>query len=297
MKPRPTVEETAIVTVEPGGVEPVRVEVLVDGSPRWDRARKLWRECHQAFVRSVDAFVLLGGELLALKTELRLSGSGRRKESGQIDHFNSPRTWDDLCKAETGLSRATVERSIKCFKAIQKRALKLGEDSYSSRLLGTPASELSEGDYRALQEVLREMIGEASRTELLLEFNLALQPKENLSKDTSAFRKALETPEGYAMRLKSTLGALENAAKPIRRISTSPDIRKAFGLAPKTFSDPKHGMGWEDFDYRMGQLLAETMADLEAIQKWLAEFTAARAAGEKATAKRARRKTSQTPKP
>lgn len=166
------------------------VEVMESGDSRWDRARKLRDEAKQAFLRSIDAQVMLGGELLALKEELGFCGAGRRKELRHDVGINFQRTWPDWCQAELGFSERTADRFIDCFKLIRERARKLGGDSPVSRLLEAPAKDLPNKDYRVASELLRTLIGEQSQKELLREFNLLRRDDvDHLGKDTSAHPK------------------------------------------------------------------------------------------------------------
>lgn len=287
MKPETVDADTGLI------VEPECLVVIEAGDHRWDRARKLRDELKRAFLRSIDAQVMLGGELLALKKQLGFSGSGRRKEKGHRAPFpESHRTWEELCQAEIGLSERTVQRFIACFKLIEDQARKLGDDSPACQLLGTPAHELADADYKVVSQVLHDLIGERSQAELLRDFNLLRRPKSLTGGDTTASRKANLAKMSPELASNLWRGAWDDLAKGTARIlqfRRRKDLDMWLYLIPLVSSNPEV-IGLVEYRGKLATILAEAKDDIEAILKKIDGFIDAKQESANAPVKRIRQK-------
>lgn len=289
MKQKPPAAKTALVTVD--DTEPDCLVVIAAGDHRWDLARKLRDQVKQAFLRGIDAQVMLGGELMTLKTKLGFDGSGRRKEKGhRAPCLASPRTWEEWCQDELGISERTAQRFIACFKLIQGRAEKLGEDSEACRLLGTPANELAAADYKVVSQVLHQLIGEQSQADLLREFNLLKRPQVMTGGDTSAARKikfgALNSVSAAGL-LELSYSGLVDALHQIRRFRNKKDLDAWLFLIPLV--PDGECIGLENYRESVAVILADAIKETKDILNKLDQSIEAKRESNAATMKRARR--------
>ena len=286
MKRKTAVEETAaLAIVEPEGVEPESVEVMA-GDPKWDRARKFMGEVKSAFMRSIDAQILLGGELKRLKSELGYDKrGGDRKSNRQLAGLIEPRrTWEQWCQAELGLSERTAYRFIKCFELIQRRADALGEDSPACRLLATPAKEMTESEYKKASEFLHHLIRQHSQEELLQDFRMLRQPTTGKKGgDTSeARRKNLAKMDGViaAKFLKRELSHLQDAGKKITQFKRRQDLER--WLFESDLVADSNFMGLLNYRATLAQVLEYAIDDMKAILKTVDRFITAKREAEAA---------------
>ncbi len=179
----------------------------------------------------------------------------------------------------------TADRWIDCFRLIEGRARRLGDNSLA-RLLSTPASELSDVEYKVVSRVLRDLIGEQSQTELLREFSLLRRPSVTKGGDTSAAQKPFfldPTPERAAAFLHAAGAAFAEAAKGVSRHRWAKEFEAWLALVSES----------ELMRYcaNIEKIVPEALADLEDIRARALRFVEARQEGHAATAKKARRKT------
>ena len=146
MKHQPAILETAMITVEPDGLG------IESDNRQWDRARTILEAVKMTGRMNIAAQVMLGGELMDLRTRLGFKGYGgdRRSSSHGADLKTGSRSWEDWVKAELELSRGTADRFIACFKIIQKRGEALGDASPAFRVLCAPVSTLDEAERKIL---------------------------------------------------------------------------------------------------------------------------------------------------
>jgi hypothetical protein len=91
-------------------------------------------------------------------------------------------TWDDWCKAELGISSATVGRYIKCFEAVKRRAAR-EQHSEILRLLETPSEKLKCDELAALAARVGHLVCDETESSLISEYRELDKPKKKTKAD------------------------------------------------------------------------------------------------------------------
>ena len=162
-------------------------------APDWSRARAIMDGIKTAARLSIAGQVLLGHELLTLKSDLGFLGSGRRKEKPQLAVFNSPdRTWSDWCKQELDISNDTADRLIETYQAAKARLKKLGGDQQLVTLFDTRPTDLTTEDRETLATIVDRLVWGETQSSLLEEWHIVKRTKNLEGGDTSRHRKEVD---------------------------------------------------------------------------------------------------------
>jgi hypothetical protein len=213
-------------------------------APDWSRARSIMDGIKTAMRLSLAGQVLMGHELLTLKSALGFTGSGRRKESRQIVAFPSMnQTWEDWCKSELGIADRTADRMIETYEAAKSRIAKLGGDKHLALLLETPPAKLTEEDHNVLGTMVDRLVWGETQSSLLEEFRIVKRAVNLEGGDTSAHRKKVD-PNTAAQQLAfiffspipATLAKLD---KTLGNLRCNSDYQGFLHALPLTSSTPE----------------------------------------------------------
>lgn len=190
-----------------------------DQQPEWSRARGLLAEFKTAARKGVSAQILLGKELSLLKKKLGFTHGSQNRFSPKsaqsalgvsqgVTEIEEPKTWDQWCQAELGVTRHAVDRWIACFEYALGRAKAHKADLPEAfRLLVTPAVELTGDELELLAEHVGRLVrwdehdSPLTQTRILEELAILKTPHRLTGGDTSEHKKMTEqqTFEFYAV--------------------------------------------------------------------------------------------------
>lgn len=207
--------------------------------PSWDRARFLLSRIKTAIRLSIAGQILLGMELLTIKTELGFVGrGGDRKSKGQLVPLKGMiHTWGNWCNAELGISDKTADRKIELFEAAKARVRKLGGNDKLAGLLETHPAKLTGEDEKILGDMVNKLVdGESQRT-LLEELKIAkLHDTSGLGGPNPKPKADPQLPaEQLAFAFFSKVpDTVEKTLKGVGNLMTSPDYKPFLTLLPLT---------------------------------------------------------------
>jgi hypothetical protein len=138
--------------------------------PTWDDARHLLDQFKGHALMTVAAKVCLGITLQQLKEKEGFSQGPKKPQSAVIG------TWEDLLKAELGISIDTARRFILAGDAVKAKIAKIGGGEHLIGLLDQPVQSLSKANAAALQAAIRTATDGESLTSILQEFKLIKCP-------------------------------------------------------------------------------------------------------------------------
>jgi hypothetical protein len=207
--------------------------------PDWSRARAILEGVKTAARLTIVGQVLLGQELLTLKTELGFVGSGRRKEKPQLAVFKSlNRTWENWCKAELGISPDTADRLIDTFEAAKVRVKKLGGSPMLIGLLDAAPAKLDDEKRKILAGLVDKLVWGESQSSLLEELRIfkrhaALAGGDTTKKDDKKETQAQQLAFAFFSPIPATITKLERTFLNLRH---GPDYKAYLMTLPLTSS-------------------------------------------------------------
>jgi hypothetical protein len=209
--------------------------------PSWDRARFLLSRIKTAIRLSIAGQVLLGMELLTLKTELGFLGSGRRKEKPQVAVFKSlNRTWEDWCNSELAISADTADRKIELYEAAKARVRKLGGNDKLAGLLETHPAKLTEEDEKILGDMVNKLVDGESQRSLLEELKIAKVHVALKGGDTSTHQP--KKPANAEQLVFAIFAPVEEtitkAARAVENLRLGPDYQRLLYALPLVSPEP-----------------------------------------------------------
>lgn len=215
-------------------------EIIV---PDWSRARAIMDGIKTAMRLSLAGQVLLGHELLNLKSSLGFLGSGRRKEKPQTAVFNeADRTWSQWCKAELEISNDTADRLIETYQAAKSRLSKVGGDQHLITLFESPPASLDAADREALATMVDKLVWGDTQSSLLEEFRITKRTQNLEGGDTSQHKQkvdentqAQQLAFAFFSPVPVTLAKLE---KTIGNLRLNPDYQGFLHTLPLTSASP-----------------------------------------------------------
>lgn len=176
-------------------------------NPEWSRARGLLADLNKAARIGVSAQILLGKELSVFKRKLGFTHGSKERFSSQVDtcplgsfqrvtEKETPKTWEQWCQAELGISYKTADRYIACFEyALGRAKAHKAKVPEAFRLLVTPAAELTGDELERLAEHVSRLVmsegldGQPLTQRQILEELGIVKPAPRVGGDTSAFKK------------------------------------------------------------------------------------------------------------
>lgn len=167
--------------------------------PNWDRARAILAGIKTTIRLGLAGQVLLGMELLTLKTELGFTGAGRPRKLPNDSVIKSlNRTWEQWTKSELGISPDGADNFIACYEAAKVRVRKLGGQPKLLGLLDSHPAKLKEEDHKLLSGMVDKLVWGETQKSLLEELKLV---KAHAATDGGANGKKKLTPEQAAQQL------------------------------------------------------------------------------------------------
>ena len=261
MKQSNTIPETTMIAVEPDGL--IGIE---SRTPQWDRARMILEATKTACRASIAGQVILGGELMALKSELGFNGGGRRKELPHGAVINSiPRTWPELVRAELGISEDTGDRFIGCFKIIQKRGKALGDESETFRLLSAPPSTLNESDRKDLGKIVNELLRDDGQKELLQELKIVNGTHRLKGGDMPAKKAPADSGDVTVLasiHFRNLFNDLAKLEREVRRGRDDGNFKSFLYVLPLEPADSPDVVGLMDYRFQFEKLKTAIEEDL-----------------------------------
>jgi hypothetical protein len=213
-------------------------------SPDWSRARSIMDGIKTAMRLSLAGQVLMGHELLTLKSALGFVGRGGDRSKPQTAVLPSMnRTWDDWCRSELGISPDTADRMIETYEAAKSRIAKLGGDQHLALLLETPPAKLTDEDRNVLGTMVDKLVWGETQSSLLEEFRIVKRTQNLEGGDTSKHKQKID-PNAAAQQLAfaffspipSTLAKLDKTIGNLRHHS---DYQGFLHTLPLTSSTPE----------------------------------------------------------
>lgn len=212
-------------------------------APDWSRARFLLGRIKTAIRLSIAGQVLLGMELLTLKTELGFLGrGGDRRSKPQVAVLKSTlnQSWDDHCKSELGISADTADRKIELFEAAKARVRKLGGNDKLAGLLETHPAKRTEEDEKILGDMVNKLVdGESQRT-LLEELKIAKVHVALKGGDTSAHqpKKPANVEQLAFAFFRPVAETITKAARAVENLRLGPDYQRLLYTLPLVSAEP-----------------------------------------------------------
>lgn len=208
--------------------------------PDWSRARMLVEGIKLAFRVSLAGQILLGMELLTLKTELGFCGRGGDRRSKPHDAVlkSLNRTWEQWCKAELGMSPDSADRLIETYEAAKSKLKKLGGQPKLIGLLDTSPAKLDDEARKVLSTLVDKIEWGDSQKALLEEFRLVKQHAALAGGDTSKSKKdkseiAQQLAFAFFSPIPATITKLEKTFLNLRH---GPDYKAFLMTLPLTSS-------------------------------------------------------------
>ena len=163
-------------------------------APDWSRARAIMDGIKTAARLSIAGQVLLGHELLTLKSDLGFLGrGGDRRSNRQIGDLNFPdRTWAEWVKQELDIPDRTADRLIETYQAAKARLKKLGGDQQLVTLFDTRPTDLTTEDRETLATIVDRLVWGETQSSLLEEWHIVKRTKNLEGGDTSGHRKEVD---------------------------------------------------------------------------------------------------------
>jgi hypothetical protein len=213
-------------------------------APDWSRARAIMDGIKTAARLSIAGQVLLGHELLTLKSDLGFLGGGRRKEFRQVGDNNFPdRTWAEWIKKELDIADRTADRLIETYQAAKARLSKIGGDQQLVTLFDTRPTDLTPEDRANLATIVDRLVWGETQSSLLEEWHIVKRTKNLEGGDTSAHRKDIDpaTPAqqlafAFFSPIPTTIAKLEKTIGNLRHHS---DYQGFLHTLPLTSSTPE----------------------------------------------------------
>ena len=191
-----------------------------DQKSEWTRARGLLEGMRHHARSRQSTRILLGKELLELKTRLHLKGGGGdRKSNGQTGHLISEgRRWDEICRGELGIARRTADRYITVFEKAAEYSRTL---PVASCLLFAPTAELTGDEIETLAEFVEDLVDGMTRSSLRIELGLDVEEtdddEESDPNPTQDFQESLEQEALiFFASIPRKLAAMRKAIAPFR---------------------------------------------------------------------------------
>ncbi|MGL4398815.1 MAG: hypothetical protein ACRCXD_03010 [Luteolibacter sp.] len=143
-----------------------------DKKPDWSRARDLLAGMRSHARRRLTSQILLGKELLELKTRLGYIGANARR--GPERQFVSPgkKTWKQWCLDELKISWKTADRYIVRFEKAAEFARTLPQ---AGNILFAPTAELSGDEIDTLSEFVEQLVDDMTAASLRIELGLTVE--------------------------------------------------------------------------------------------------------------------------
>jgi hypothetical protein len=137
--------------------------------PEFNQARAYAGEIVNLGHRANLVSILLGDELNRLKKQLGRGHGGARKSSSQTANLLP---WEDLVKAQTGLSYDTCQRCMKLAEAAKSKIKILGAED----VIKTPFSALPEARQKEVAKAIQRVVDGQTMTQLMFDFGV-LKPR------------------------------------------------------------------------------------------------------------------------
>lgn len=145
---------------------------LVDINAAFSTTRQYAQELHALGRRVNHISILLGAELLRVKTVLNIGRGGDRKSKPQ----NAGLKWEEIVKQQTGLSADTCDRLMKLAEA-GKRFIPVLTDP---DVVEKPFSDLPEDRQKAIRQAIAKVSDGSTMQQLMLDFGVVKAKKPNL---------------------------------------------------------------------------------------------------------------------
>ncbi len=211
--------------------------------PDWTRARTILAGIKTCLRLSLAGQVLLGMELLAIKTELGFVGRKRRGPSLEpndsvLKCLN--RTWENWCKAELGISPDGADNFIACYEAAKVRVKKLGGDKQLAGLLETHPAKLTEESHKILSGMVDKLVwGETQKSLLeelrLVKFQATLTGGDTTKDKTKGTLTVEQGTFAFFSPIPATIAKLDKA---IANIRVAPDFQGYLHALPLNSASP-----------------------------------------------------------
>lgn len=205
--------------------------------PDWSRARQ-YLEGIKTFTRfAIAGRILLGHELLTLKTELGFVGRGGDRAKPH-DAVLLGRTWEQWCKSQLGMSDDTADRAIETYEAAKSRLKRLGGAQRTLKLLETPAAKLDDEARKTLSALVDGIEWGDSLKELMEEFRI-FKRHVAISGGATPPAKKPANPEQLLFAMFVPLeDTIEKANKAAEKLRLGPDYQHLLYALPLVSSEP-----------------------------------------------------------
>jgi hypothetical protein len=169
-------------------------------SPDFEHARKLQRQIRLSMMSAAGFMVLYGLELKRLKKAHGVKRGGNRRGTDQTQTGLGLIRWEDIVKAELGISDETAAKYILMAEAAKSRVPIL--QALEAKLLDAPLSSLSIEEQADISKAVQKLTDGQTAKEVMQEMGIAKQdPGKNLDKDRNKggnSTSAVITPEQEA---------------------------------------------------------------------------------------------------
>lgn len=212
--------------------------------PDWTRARFLLGRIKTAIRLSLAGQVLLGMELLTIKTELGFVG--RKRRGGALEPHDAVlkslnKTWEQWCNAElNGLSNDTADRFIGCYETAKLRVKNHGGDKKLLGLLETHPAKLTEEDDKLLAGMVDKLVDGDTQKSLLEELKLVKCHVALTGGDTSKHQK--KKPANAEQLVFAMFAPVEEtitkATRAVENLRIASDYQRLLYALPLVSSEP-----------------------------------------------------------